>query len=25
VMWRAFLKAWPEGRHHFDAELRLRG
>jgi tRNA A-37 threonylcarbamoyl transferase component Bud32 len=25
VMWRAFLKAWPEGRHRFDAELRLRG
>ena len=25
VMWRAFLKAWPEGRHRLDAELRLRG
>ncbi|HVE70694.1 MAG TPA: serine/threonine-protein kinase [Thermoanaerobaculia bacterium] len=24
VMWRAFLKAWPEGRHRLDAELRLR-
>ncbi len=24
VMWRAFLKAWPQGRHHLDAELRLR-
>ena len=24
VMWRAFLKAWPHGRHHLDAELRLR-
>ncbi|HYC58474.1 MAG TPA: serine/threonine-protein kinase [Thermoanaerobaculia bacterium] len=24
VMWRAFLKAWPDGRHAFDAELRLR-
>jgi serine/threonine-protein kinase len=25
VMWRAFLKAWPDGRHRLDAELRLRG
>ena len=24
TMWRAFLKAWPEGRHRLDAELRLR-
>jgi len=24
VMWRAFLKAWPQGRHQLDAELRLR-
>jgi tRNA A-37 threonylcarbamoyl transferase component Bud32 len=24
VMWRAFLKAWPHGRHSLDAELRLR-
>lgn len=24
VMWRAFLKAWPDGRHELDAELRLR-
>ena len=24
-MWRAFLKAWPEGRHRLDAEVRLRG
>jgi tRNA A-37 threonylcarbamoyl transferase component Bud32 len=24
VMWRAFMKAWPEGRHRLDAELRLR-
>jgi serine/threonine-protein kinase len=24
VMWRAFLKAWPHGRHQLDAELRLR-
>ena len=24
VMWRAFLKAWPNGRHRLDAELRLR-
>lgn len=24
VMWRAFLKAWPNGRHSLDAELRLR-
>jgi serine/threonine protein kinase len=23
VMWRAFLKAWPDGRHRLDAELRL--
>jgi len=23
-LWRAFLKAWPEGRHRLDAELRLR-
>lgn len=22
VMWRAFLKAWPDGRHRLDAELR---
>ncbi|HEX2835457.1 MAG TPA: serine/threonine-protein kinase [Thermoanaerobaculia bacterium] len=25
VMWRAFLKAWPQGRHRLDAEVRLRG
>jgi tRNA A-37 threonylcarbamoyl transferase component Bud32 len=25
VMWRAFLKAWPGGRHQLDAEVRLRG
>ena len=24
TMWRAFVKAWPEGRHRLDAELRLR-
>ncbi|HEV7766889.1 MAG TPA: serine/threonine-protein kinase [Thermoanaerobaculia bacterium] len=24
VMWRAFLKAWPHGRHNLDAELKLR-
>ena len=24
VMWRAFLKAWPQGRHRLEAELRLR-
>jgi serine/threonine protein kinase len=24
VMWRAFLKAWPQGRHRLDAELQLR-
>ncbi|MBV8518182.1 MAG: serine/threonine protein kinase [Acidobacteria bacterium] len=24
VMWRAFLKAWPQGRHRLDAEVRLR-
>ncbi|MBV9493187.1 MAG: protein kinase [Acidobacteria bacterium] len=24
TMWRAFLKAWPEGRHRLDAEIRLR-
>ena len=24
VMWRAFVKAWPDGRHRLDAELRLR-
>ena len=24
AMWRAFLKTWPEGRHHIDAALRLR-
>jgi len=23
-MWRAFLKAWPEGRHRIDAEIRSR-
>lgn len=23
-LWRAFLKAWPEGRHRLDAEVRLR-
>ncbi len=23
VMWRAFLKAWPQGRHQLDVELRL--
>ena len=23
-MWRAFLRAWPEGRHRLDAEIRLR-
>jgi serine/threonine protein kinase len=23
-MWRAFLKAWPEGRHRLDAEVRMR-
>jgi serine/threonine protein kinase len=24
VMWRAFLKTWPEGRHRLDATLRLK-
>jgi len=24
TMWRAFLKAWPEGRHRLDADIRLR-
>src|SRR5439155_224812 len=24
-LWRAFMKAWPEGRHRLDAELRVRG
>ena len=24
TMWRAFVKAWPEGRHRLDAELKLR-
>jgi hypothetical protein len=24
VMWRAFLKAWPDGRHRLDAEFRLQ-
>jgi tRNA A-37 threonylcarbamoyl transferase component Bud32 len=24
AMWRAFLKAWPEGRHRLDAQLRVR-
>jgi len=24
VMWRAFLKTWPEGRHRLDAAFRLR-
>jgi len=24
VLWRAFLKAWPNGRHLLDAEVRLR-
>ncbi|MCU1347093.1 MAG: hypothetical protein JWO56_123, partial [Acidobacteria bacterium] len=23
-MWRAFLRAWPDGRHRLDAEIRLR-
>lgn len=23
-MWRAFLKAWPDGRHRLDVEIRLR-
>ena len=23
-MWRAFLKAWPDGRHRLDAQFRLR-
>jgi serine/threonine protein kinase len=23
-MWRAFLRAWPDGRHHLEAEIRLR-
>lgn len=23
-MWRAFLKAWPEGRHRLDVEIKLR-
>jgi serine/threonine-protein kinase len=25
TMWRAFVKAWPEGRHRLDAELMLKG
>jgi serine/threonine-protein kinase len=24
TMWRAFVKAWPEGRHRLDAELMLK-
>jgi len=24
TMWRAFVKAWPEGRHRLDADIRLR-
>lgn len=24
VMWRAFVKAWPHGRHRLDAEVRLK-
>ena len=24
VMWRAFVKAWPQGRHRLDSEVRLR-
>ncbi|MDP9360953.1 MAG: hypothetical protein M3P29_05810 [Acidobacteriota bacterium] len=24
AMWRAFLKAWPEGRHRLDAGIRFR-
>jgi len=24
VMWRAFLKAWPQGRHRLEAEMNLR-
>jgi hypothetical protein len=24
AMWRAFLKSWPEGRHHIDAAIRMR-
>ncbi|MGN6184178.1 MAG: serine/threonine protein kinase [Thermoanaerobaculia bacterium] len=24
VMWRAFMKAWPHGRHRLDAEVRMR-
>jgi tRNA A-37 threonylcarbamoyl transferase component Bud32 len=24
VMWRAFVKAWPNGRHRLDAEVRLK-
>ena len=24
ILWRAFLKSWPEGRHRIEAELRLR-
>jgi tRNA A-37 threonylcarbamoyl transferase component Bud32 len=23
-MWRAFVKAWPDGRHRLDADVRLR-
>jgi serine/threonine protein kinase len=25
AMWRAFLKAWPEGRHRIEAALRAKG
>lgn len=25
VMWRAFLKTWPEGRHRMEAALRAKG
>ena len=24
MMWRAFLKTWPDGRHRLDAEIRMR-
>jgi serine/threonine protein kinase len=24
TMWRAFVKAWPEGRHRLDADIRVR-
>lgn len=24
AIWKAFLKAWPEGRHRLEAEIRLR-